>query len=77
MNQNSGKPCLFDLQLGGLAVLAKQGDIDPVTGIVGALVCGITAFHLIEGPARTWLNRNWAPRARLTLAYSATVSPLR
>lgn len=58
-------------------LMANQGDIDRVTGIVGALVCGITAFHLIEAPARAWLNRNWARRTRLTLAYSATVSPLR
>jgi peptidoglycan/LPS O-acetylase OafA/YrhL len=58
-------------------LMANQGDIDAVTGIVGALACGITAFHLIENPARAWLNRNWAPRTRLTLAYSATVSPSR
>lgn len=52
-------------------LMVKQGAADPVAGLLGALAAGIAACHLIERPARTWLNRNWAPRARLTLVYSS------
>lgn len=57
-------------------MMVNQGEIGQVTGVVSALVAGITAFHLIEGPARAWLNRSWAPRRRLTLVYSSTAAPL-
>lgn len=53
-------------------LMVNQGEIDPFTGVVSALIAGITAFHLIEYPARKWLNRNWERRSRLTLVYSST-----
>lgn len=55
-------------------LMVNQADINPLAGIAGALVAGITAFHLIERPARTYLNHRWAPRPRLTLVHPATVS---
>jgi peptidoglycan/LPS O-acetylase OafA/YrhL len=67
-------------------LLANQGGLDPLSGMVGGLGAGIIAYYLIERPARNYLNQRWAPRPRLTLVHSAaakeqqdlvTASPLR
>lgn len=42
--------------------LYRHHGMSPVLGLALSLVAGWAAFHLIENPARTYLNRKWRAR---------------
>jgi peptidoglycan/LPS O-acetylase OafA/YrhL len=45
--------------------LTYRSGLPPVLGLLLSLIAGWAAFHLIEDPARLYLNKRWGARARM------------
>lgn len=54
--------------------LCGRSELSPLLGLVFSLVTGWVAFHLIESPARLYLNKRWAAKSGRGLVHQDETS---